>query len=660
MTKLLTSLLGAALLFTSSAGAIQAREPTPSNRVPAAKTQRLHSFGSCQDVLRYMRRHGERIVGSAGIPTSLGPVAAATDPVQPGLEQGTAGDPIRTGEPGVSFSGTNTQDAGVDEFDIVKSNGRVILAIAQGKLWAVSAGPGTPRLLGSLPVDHGFGHEFFWYGNRAVVISHGPMSFEPLPTVDAGLRIGPSRATTVLTEIDVSDPSELRLVRTLTVDGGLVDARLTGSTARIVTSARHLGFDFVSPAGSGAASQQAAEERNRSEIAKSRLLNWLPTYELRNHRSGKRQKHMAVKCRAVKRPAKFSGLGVLTVLTLDLSKDIKPVDSDAVIGDGQTVYASTNGLYVATQRWIDPIVARPVRPSQATVLHKFDTSRSAQTTYRASGAVRGFVLNQWSMSEHEGRLRVATTETPTWWPVGPRGESESFVSVFEQRTGRLVQIGSVGGLGRGERIFGVRFIGDIAYVVTFRRVDPLYTADLSNPQQPRVRGVLKMLGYSSYLHPLGSDALIGLGQNATAEGRTIGTQLSVFDVGNPGKPRRLHRATVDRGWSEAEWDHHAFLYWPARKVAVFPVRAVEEDGSAAGSPVLGALAFHLDRGGIRKLGLIEHPSVRATSGVKPKIVQPTPIRRAVVIGSTLFTVSDAGIKASRLDSLEDRAWVPFG
>lgn len=660
MTKLLTGLLGAALLFAGSAGATQGGSSTAESRTLAAKAERLRSFGSCQDLLRYMKKHGQRIVGSGGLPASLGPEARTIDPVAPGLEAGLGGAPAKTGEPNVEFSGTNVQEPGVDELDIVKSNGKVILAIAQGKLWSVSAGPGTPRLLGSLPLGHGLGHELFWHGNRAVVISHGLLGFEPLPIVATGASIAPSRATTVLTEVDVSEPSQLRLVRTVTVDGALVDARLTGSTARIVTSSRHFGFDFVTPAGIGAASEKAAEDRNRSEIATSRLLNWLPTYELKTHRSGKTQKHMAVRCRAVKRPARFSGLGMLTVLTLDLRKGIKPVESDAVIGDGRTVYASANGLYIATQRWISPVVAQPVRPSQATVLHKFDTSRSAKTSYRASGAVSGFVLNQWSMSEREGLLRVATTETPTWWPGVPRGESESFVSVFAERAGRLVQIGSVGGLGRGERIFGVRFIGDVGYVVTFRRIDPLYTVDLSSPRDPRVRGFLKMLGYSSYLHPLGSNALIGLGQNATAEGRTIGTQLSVFDVGNPANPRRLHQATVDRGWSEAEWDHHAFLYWPARNIAVFPAQAVREDGSAAGVPVLGALAFQVDRRGIRRLGLIEHPGFRATTGVKPKIVYPPPIRRAVVVGSTLFTISAVGIKASALDSLDDRAWVPFG
>ena len=119
-------------------------------------------------------------------------------------------------------------------------------------------------------------------------------------------------------------------------------------------------------------------------------------------------------------------------------------------------------------------------------------------------------------------------------------DSESAVTVLREQGGRLAQIGQVGGLGRGERIYAARFLGDVGYLVTFRQVDPLYTIDLSNPAAPKVAGELKITGYSAYLHPIGEDLLLGVGQEASEQGRRLGAQVSLFDVSDPASPKRLH------------------------------------------------------------------------------------------------------------------------
>jgi uncharacterized secreted protein with C-terminal beta-propeller domain len=254
--------------------------------------------------------------------------------------------------------------------------------------------------------------------------------------------------------------------------------------------------------------------------------------------------------------------------------------------------------------------------------------------------VRGATLSQWALSEHDGHLRVATTED-----AGLR-ESESHVTVLRQRDRRLVEVGHVGGLGHGERIFGVRFIGDLGYVVTFRQVDPLYVVGLGDPERPRLLGELKILGYSAYLHPIGDDLLLGVGQDATARGRQLGTQLSLFDVSDPGNPTRLHQLTLPGGSSEVEYDHLAFLYWPATGLTVLPFERWDENG-----PVfVGAAGFRVDRAGIADLGRISHPVKAEWRGQ---------IRRSLVVGDRLFTVSEAGILASPLANLGDGAWVRF-
>ena len=480
------------------------------------------------------------------------------------------------------------------------------------------------------------------HGNRAVVVSH-TYGGRPMPA-DARL-IAPMPTKTVLTDVDLSTPSRPRVVRTLTLDASYLDARLVGSSLRVVlTSPPPIAFEPPSEPGPGG--ERAALERNRVKIRSSRARDWLPTYTLRNRRTGVKKTAPLLGCSHIARPSRFSGLGVLSVVTFDLGKGLVPVDTDGVMTDGQMIYASKSSLYVATQRWTEQgELENGKPPRQTTALHRFDISDPLRARYRASGEVTGYVINQFAMSELDGVLRVASTEFPLWWG-GAQTDSESFVTTLEQRGGQLVKLGRQGGLGRGERIFGVRFIGDVGYVVTFRQVDPLYVVDLSRPSDPVVRGELKIRGYSAYLHPLGSDLLLGLGQDATEEGRVLGTQVSTFDVSDPRRPALLRRVTLGKAWSEAEWDHHAFLYWPRATLAVLPVQA-SVPGPKGGEEFLSAaVALRARRTVLDVEGMITHPG---SAG----------IRRSLVVGDVLYTLSDGGLKGSSLGTFATRSWIDF-
>jgi hypothetical protein len=332
---------------------------------------------------------------------------------------------------------------------------------------------------------------------------------------------------------------------------------------------------------------------------------------------------------------------MLTVLTIDLTKGLEPVDSVAVMTDARIVYASPDSLYVATERWADrpdPAAPRPNEINVTTAIHKFDISSPTRTHYRGSGKVSGMLLSQWSLSEHRGVLRVVSTESPAWW--GPSGgDSESYLTTLRQKEGALVQVGRVGELGKGERVYAVRLIADIGYVVTFRQIDPLYTLDLSDPEKPRVLGELKIPGYSAYLHPIGDDLVLGVGQDADERGRPLGTQLSIFDVSDLRRPTRLHRTALGQGWSEAESDHHAFLYWPRTGLVVVPFNQE-------------AFGFHVGRRtGIDRVGQIEHGT--------GKLQWIPGIRRSLVAAGSVLTVSDAGVKSSSLATLTEQGWAAF-
>ena len=330
---------------------------------------------------------------------------------------------------------------------------------------------------------------------------------------------------------------------------------------------------------------------------------------------------------------------MMTVLTIDVDRGLEPVDSIGVMTDARIVYAAPSNLYVATERWSDrPDPSAPTAEQHGviTAVHRFDIS-GPHTQYRGSGQVPGFLLSQWSLSEDRGVLRVVSTETPAWWGGGD--DSRSYLTTLRLESGALVQQGQVGGLGRGERVYAVRFVGDVGYVVTFKQIDPVYTIDVSDPATPRVLGELKIPGFSSYLHPVGNDLLLGIGEDADQSGHALGTEVSLFDVSDLRHPARIDQLSLGAGWSEAQFDHHAFLYWPRTGLAVLPF-----DQKAVG------LRISRSRG-VEQLGRIVHGA-----GAR----QGTPqIRRALVAGGSLLTVSDAGVKASTLDTLADRGWAAF-
>jgi uncharacterized secreted protein with C-terminal beta-propeller domain len=623
------------LAVLAVAGGAADRSSAEGSRVEAkAKGNRLLQFGSCGAFLDYVKPQAARFVGPWGLGGGTistergGPPAAAAAPVAASAPQA-----------GVDYSGTNVQEEGVDEPDLVKTDGKTLFSVTNGRLNAVDVGDRQPRLLDSMKIEAGWSHELLLYGERLLVLSRGGYVLPMLPGATAVMRpYAPSES--VLAEVDVSNPKALRLVRTLTLDGSYVAARLIGGTARIVAASQiPTKLPFEQPDSSTTEALSAARERNRSVVASSKASSWLPSYRISRPGRGKGVARPLVQCRRVSRPVAFSGLGMLTVLTIDLAKGLEPVNSVSVMTDASIVYASPESLYVATERWADrPDPDKPTEEASgvSTAIHKFDISSPARAQYRGSGRVSGFLLSQWSLSEHRGVLRVVSTETPAWWGAG--GESESFLTTLRERDGALVQAGRIGGLGKGERVYAVRFVGDVGFVVTFRQIDPLYTVDLADPERPRVLGELKIPGYSAYLHPIGEDLLLGVGQDATEEGRPLGTQISVFDVSDLRRPTRLHKVSLGPGWSEAESDPHAFLYWPRTGLVVVPFGE-------------RAAAFRVGRArGIDELGRVAHGAGQQYTSW---------IRRSLVMRDTVLTVSAAGVKSNSLATLAEHGWVAF-
>jgi len=580
---------------------------------------RLVAYDSCDSALSELKRAALPHVTEYGFGDGMARGGdVAEDSAGTGEEKASA-PAADAPDSGAEHSGTNVHESGVDEPDLVKTDGKRLVSIVDGVLRVVDVASHTE--VGTLRIPGVHPTQLLLDGDRALV-----MTSDSQMMVD-GPADQPQQQGSQLVLVDLTTASVLE---TLAVEGSLIDARQVDSVARVVLRSGPR-FEF---SGIGDSLPGSATMHNREIVANSTIEDWLPKYELT--RSGGTESGQVVDCEAVSHTATYTGSSMLTVLTVDLQGKLGTDNSISMVADGDTVYGTDRSIYVADDHLsgiegdVAPSKPVPTPSNDSTQVYQFDISGTGKPEFAASGEVPGRLLNQYSLSEHDGKLRIATTK-------GDGSSSQSMITVVSRQGDALSQVGMVDGLGVGEQIYAVRFIGDVGYVVTFRQTDPLYTVDLSDPAAPRVVGELKITGYSAYLHPAGDGRLIGVGQEATTEGRATGTQVSLFDVSNLSTASVIAQQHLPDSYSEAESDPHAFLYWEPKNLLVLPVSGTPEN--------TGALVLHVDGGQLTQVGMISHGEY--------------PPSRSVVIGEELWTLSYGGIKANSLTDLAELAWLPF-
>ncbi|MDX1511374.1 MAG: beta-propeller domain-containing protein [Nitriliruptorales bacterium] len=682
MKRLLATGLAAGLLL---AGCTNDGDPNAGNRpagipfgggVIAAGT--LVQFDACEPLLEHLQAEALERVTPWGLPGGGGwwggPIAVMEDDVAFAEPFSAAPQASRSsGElvAGQDFSTTNIQEAGVDEPDVMKTDGEILVAVVQQVLRVVDLTGHEPVEVASMRLPDDLGNpQLLLAGERLLVVGQrwGTFFAEPLTGEDrpAALTLAPQSAITLVQLIDLSNPADPDIVADLELDGTALSSRLVDGIIHLVVSSQPTGLVFEGPTESGVRGERDALARNREVIRDSTIEDWLPAYAHRDEDGDEAIKDL-VDCSHVHAPDEFAGFGTLSIVSVDPANDeLHPRSAAGVLSEGQTVYGSPERLYVATTDWVDwgslegddlEAEARDV----TTDIHAFDITRP-QVTYVGSGTAPGSLLNQFSMSEHDGHLRVATTEGNGWWA----GEdSVSTVTTFAITGDELEEAGSVTGLGVTERIFAVRFLGDVGYVVTFRQVDPLYVVDLSDPAAPAVTGELKIPGYSAYLHPVGDGRLIGVGQDATDAGRVTGLQVSLFDVSDPADPQRLAHVVMPNANSESEWNHHAFLHWPMTGTTVLPMQqygveafegdvAFEEEVAPEFDDVPefkeffnGAIVLDVQESGIDIEGRISH-----VTGADDEWLAT--IQRSFVRNDVLWTLSNEALVGVDLATLDAR------
>ena len=589
-----------------------------------------------------------------------GPIVAL--PGGPAEDDANGGSPGR--QEGVDYSGTNNQEEGVDEADIVKTDGYNIYLLDGNRLH-IFAVPESGQLVPqaeftieghpqALLVDRDAG--------KAIVFSY-IQPFElpadhPLHAVlghdEDGLAIWRVDAISKLTIVDITRPDQPTLARELFLEGNYQTARLVDSTVRVAS------YSFMNIPGlydlyryydgtDDAIERITRQARQRIEAMT--LAELIPQIYVRQP-DGRLTTHGLSQnsCRSFYRPENSHGRGYTSILSIDLladSADGLPFDADHIVSNQPTIYASRDSLYVAEPAndfwwfWWNQD-----HPEQLNV-HMFDIGSAGRALYMASGRVEGAVLNQFSLDEHAGHLRIATT-TNRWrrfWVENPP-EPDNHVYVLRRAGRELVQVGHVAGLGRGEQIYSVRMVGDRGYVVTFRQIDPLFTLDLGNPENPHVVGEIQLPGFSTYIHPIAANKLLTIGVGGDPVGANWITQISMFDVGNFARPTQQDREELvsdgSWGWSEALYEHKAFQYFAPRKLLAVPLSASRYD--ELGWHYVSTLELiRVDPiTGLSSYGSIDHTAFFQTSDPE-QYWYYTDVRRSIFMGDYIYAISDRGI-----------------
>ncbi len=516
------------LLAAGAVGYAAGRGPAPTGGPPTSPPMVLANAdlvttSDCDDLLDSYVDRGLDLVGPwgwGGAPVfSLGGMEGdMAGTITPQAASGSARSMPSTSRVTSSGTGTNVQELGVDESDVVKTAGSLLLRLREGVLVAYDVAGQDPVELSStsladargngLPGDPG--GELVLVDGRAVVVG----------TSSDGLE-------STVTTVDLADPTSPSVVDATTHRSRASAVRVHGGVVRVVLQTGLPELDFVQP--DGRLGEITAGLRNRALVRGTTLSDWLPTVDGRP----------VVDCADVAVPDDEElALGTTTVVALDPA-DPAARTSTAVATDTAVSYFSPDRFYLAATppAWgwggcLDcGFRAAPGPSSGTTPIFAFALD-GTRTTYVASGEVEGTIADRWSMDAVAGSLRVA---------VGPSSETGDWNSVVTLREdgSALVEDGRVDDLGVGEQITSVRWFDDLAIVVTFRQVDPLYAVDLTDPAAPRLLGELKIPGFSEYLHPLGEHRLVGIGQDASARGELRGAQAALFDVTDLTSPQQL-------------------------------------------------------------------------------------------------------------------------
>ncbi|WP_148137668.1 beta-propeller domain-containing protein [Candidatus Formimonas warabiya] len=547
------------------------------------------------------------------------------------------------GGTGEDYSSTNIQVQGVDEADIVKTDGKYIYQVNQGRVIVLLAQPPEKMVLSdTIKFEDGkFSPQELYVDDKYLVVigAASENAYVDEQKIAPGIRIYPpvwGRGTVKAVIFDISKKDQIKQVREVELAGNYLSSRKIGDELYLVAN-KYL--------------DQPLRPSYRDSARTDSLVE-IPYQEIRYFPECVEPNY-------------------LLVAGLNLAQPDREMKVSAYLGAGENIYATEKDLYVAVTGY-ETKATKPA-PEMETMVYKF-TLENGQVTYAAKGEVPGTILNQFSMDDHQGYFRIATTKGEIWRTDENTSKNNIYILNADLHiTGKIEDIAP------GEKIYSVRFMGDRAYLVTFKTVDPLFVVDLHNPEKPQILGALKIPGYSDYLHPYDENHIIGFGKDTTElsqkdwEGKEFGTmafyqgiKIALFDVTAVAHPVQMYQEVIgDRGTdSELLHNHKALLFSRERNLMAFPVTVMKiSNKESLPDNVIqygefsfqGAYVYQIDlKEGFKLKGTITHldPDDNLKAGYDWYASNKN-IERILYIGDTLYTLSKSMIKAHDLRELKE-------
>lgn len=569
------------------------------------------------------------------------------------------------------FSETNVQVNGVDEADIVKTDGEYIYQVNNQSIIIAKAIPADKMEITSRITfdDDSFNPSEIYVDNKYLVVIG--MDSNKIYYKDSSVEMQPTYPveTTKALVYDISDKNNVKKIREVDLEGNYVSSRKVGTKLYLITN-KFIYFN-ANP---------------KMKITPSYMDSVM----------GKN--YINIKCEDIHYFPSSIESNYMIIGTIDINDNYKRINVSTYLGSGQNVYMSTNNLYVAVSKYDDKNIVKPqvslapsvkVRPgiwwpgnvNRNTFIYKFTLKGvTGEVSFLQKGEVPGEILNQFSMDENGDSFRIATTKGNAWGS----GENTSKNNLYILDSNMKIT-GKIEGMAPGEKIYSVRFMGNRAYVVTFKTVDPLFVIDLKDNKNPRILGALKIPGFSDYLHPYDENHVIGFGKDTIelpykdSNGKTVGTnayylgmKIAIFDVTDVTDPKESGKDIIgDRGtYSQLLNDHKALLFSKEKNLLAFPVTVFKlkpgqnpiNDQNGYSYPEYGTFEFQgayvykIDiNKGFTLRGKITHLSsddymksgINGDDGTKD-------IDRILYINDTLYTTSDKIIKATNINDMQDK------
>ncbi|RSD26853.1 beta-propeller domain-containing protein [Mesobacillus subterraneus] len=542
---------------------------------------------------------------------------------------------------GGDVSRTNVQVQGVDEADIVKTDGKSIFQAEHDRVRIIGAVPGGQmKLLSTIKYDETFSPNQLFLGDQQLLVI-GQQYFnhyKPYEKQAKDTKIAPMSFSTKVLIYNVENPAKPKQIREVSLEGSFMSARKVDNLVYFIT--QHYPDYWL-----------LKEERD---------IDIRPKFTDSIHNSEEKTiGYDEIHYFPQSREPNYTMIGAL-----DLDQPKKEVAIATYLGSGNQIYMNKENLYLAVQNYGEMEFEDRGVMAPDTDVHKFAIN-GMKVTYHSSATVPGTVLNQFSMDEHNGFFRVVTTKGYAWDEKRP---SSNHLYILDKN---LKETGKIEGLAKGERIYSARFMGDRIYMVTFKETDPLFVFDASDPANPKVLGELKIPGFSNYLHPYDENHIIGFGQDTkivaekgSSQPRilTDGVKISLFDVSDMTNPKEKFTEIIGgRGtYSPLNYDHKALLFNKDKDIFAFPVsvyRNSEKNEFESIFEYQGAYIYSIDPAtGFKLKSKVSH-----IEGDMPYYEDwESQIQRLLYIGDTLYAISPGGVSSYKMGSYQQIGKLEFG